>query len=707
MRHVTTIRAAGFSPRERAARTKGLRTLMFALGTAAMALAATADETAAVPAGAQGQVADTICPYPAENCQAPDNSEAIISDRIDYVVAEDFTPETRGTVTSVCWSGAYFDFTARADCHQYVADDVFVISYYRDDDGVPGVVKARFSEDWETLNVIGREWTGGLIAEQAREYEFVATHGPVSVNAGECYWIEISNQVKVTSPGSKCVWLWEAAVTGDEWSVQDGDGIYPPDFDLDDSIIVDLAFCLNVALGDPTSCAPPRPPNDDCAAAQPISGEDAFPFNNTRATTDGPPHDACLDDTEDQIEGDLWYCWTAPEPCSDTVFVATCGLTDVDTRIAVYEGCGCPPTDGNLLVCNNDRCGYELDPRQSMVSFDATGGQDYLIRLGTHPGERYGTGWFLVSCGPPDNPSCPGPADCCSQAQTGGCEDEACCETICLCDPYCCEVSWDDACATYGFQDSGCGALLLCGSLCGACGKPDAGDCCEANGTPGCSDLTCCETVCSFDDYCCNVEWDEGCATDGLSGTGYGAQVKCPDLCPICPDGPITFIDPPDGVIDARQPHPPTDADARQGIDFVVVEGPAGIDKRNCWLPSETAADGPVNAVTDVVDNDDGTFTVNLARPISTGAVTTITYTDESGVSYTGTFTSHPANVNGDVSSNAVDILAIIDILNGVRAAPWGKYSCDVDHSGVCAPADILRVIDLLNGADQFEPWLD
>jgi len=53
-----------------------------------------------------------------------------------------------------------------------------------------------------------------------------------------------------------------------------------------------------------------------------------------------------------------------------------------------------------------------------------------------------------------------------------------------------------------------------------------------------------------------------------------------------------------------------------------------------------------------------------------------------------------------------VDILAIIDILNLVRPAPWGAYSCDADQSGVCGPADILRVIDLLNGPDQFDPWL-
>ena len=62
--------------------------------------------------------------------------------------------------------------------------------------------------------------------------------------------------------------------------------------------------------------------------------------------------------------------------------------------------------------------------------------------------------------------------------------------------------------------------------------------------------------------------------------------------------------------------------------------------------------------------------------------------------------------MDSDTASSAVDILAIIDILNGAVASPWGIYSEDIDHSGLGTPADILRVIDLLNGADEFDIWL-
>ena len=47
----------------------------------------------------------------------------------------------------------------------------------------------------------------------------------------------------------------------------------------------------------------------------------------------------------------------------------------------------------------------------------------------------------------------------------------------------------------------------------GGCGDPLAGACNEANGTPGCSDVACCEAVCAVDSFCCDTEWDAACVT--------------------------------------------------------------------------------------------------------------------------------------------------------------------------------------------------
>lgn len=62
-----------------------------------------------------------------------------------------------------------------------------------------------------------------------------------------------------------------------------------------------------------------------------------------------------------------------------------------------------------------------------------------------------------------------------------------------------------------------------------------------------------------------------------------------------------------------------------------------------------------------------------------------------------------PGDVNGDGRSSPLDVLALIDSLNGVSPRPL--LSTDMDRSGVAQPADVLRLIDLLNGAFAFDVW--
>ncbi len=51
-----------------------------------------------------------------------------------------------------------------------------------------------------------------------------------------------------------------------------------------------------------------------------------------------------------------------------------------------------------------------------------------------------------------------------------------------------------------------------------------AGDCCSANGTPGCDDPACCQAVCDYDAFCCTTEWNSYCAD--------AAALLCGELCP-------------------------------------------------------------------------------------------------------------------------------------------------------------------------------
>jgi len=492
---------------------------------------------------------------------------------------------------------------------------------------------------------------------------------------------------------------------------------------------------------------PSIPDNDDCQAAEFISGEGLFDFNTALATTDGNAHTDCIFAFEDQIIKDVWFCWEAP--CDGTVFAETCGMTDIDSKLAVYDGCACPVGDETLLACNDDRCG-PYPYLQSRIAFEAVAGQSYLLRVGAYPqastlDEQGGPGSLELSCG---LSACPGAGSCFAPNGSPGCDDQACCERVCEIDSVCCDVAWDDYCQAE--------AEGLCGGNFTACGGAGTLECDVANTIPGCADSDCCNAVCAVDPYCCTNAWDADCAKAeplicrSTCGPGAGGcfvangspgceiEACCREVClrdpfccssisswdsacaesaathcgnlPQCPAGDVQWIDPPNGVVDARYPVDPT-TETPLGIDTVQVQGPKGAAAA-CFSLCETQDGGSPNSIVDVLEVNEGgavsTYTISLARPITPAAVTTITYTDDQNVSTTATFTAHPANVNGDSATGASDVLAMIDYLNGVDQAvngPWGDYSVDVDHSGAIGAADVLAVIDLLNGAGIFDPW--
>jgi len=159
----------------------------------------------------------------------------------------------------------------------------------------------------------------------------------------------------------------------------------------------------------------------------------------------------------------------------------------------------------------------------------------------------------------------------------GGCTDSFCCQTVCIRDPYCCYVTWDQSCvnvandlcstqagcidpvtslpvngscfvahAGKGCDKPGCcsivcadpsfvdccnvewdGACALRASeVCDACGDPLAGSCFQAHPTPNCADGACCNSVCNVDPFCCEGVWDGLCVED--------ANVLCPSPISAC-----------------------------------------------------------------------------------------------------------------------------------------------------------------------------
>jgi len=104
------------------------------------------------------------------------------------------------------------------------------------------------------------------------------------------------------------------------------------------------------------------PNNDECGSARVIDGPGIVTGTTTLAT--GSDVTACGSGDS----ADVWFRYT---PAAATrLRLSTCGSA-LDTTLAVYTSCG-----GSASACDDDGCG-----QNSLVEFDAAGGQAYLIRV--------------------------------------------------------------------------------------------------------------------------------------------------------------------------------------------------------------------------------------------------------------------------------------------------------------------------------------
>ena len=141
----------------------------------------------------------------------------------------------------------------------------------------------------------------------------------------------------------------------------------------------------------------PRLAFDSCSNALPIT-DGSFEFSNSGASTDGPDEPAACDFFGyTHVESDVWFSYNSI--CEGPVNVTTCG-SNFDTKLSVYAAC--PTQSGASLACNDDApvgqsCNETL---QSAVTFNASAGATYLIRVGGYQG-AIGDGFLNVSgeCG--------------------------------------------------------------------------------------------------------------------------------------------------------------------------------------------------------------------------------------------------------------------------------------------------------------------
>ena len=147
--------------------------------------------------------------------------------------------------------------------------------------------------------------------------------------------------------------------------------------------------------------------------------------------------------------------------------------------------------------------------------------------------------------------------------------------------------------------------------------------------------------------------------------------------------------------IDGMQPHDPN--------VLAVGTGPTEIDVQfTCETVLIDLVDFTITSdmgeAPQIIDLESNGFqlTLTLDRPLPAGAWTCFEFEPTGRVDCVGML---PGDVNGDRTSNADDLAAIMATLNGIDNAG----SPDLDRSGTVGPEDILRLMDLLNGAGNYD----
>jgi hypothetical protein len=177
--------------------------------------------------------------------------------------------------------------------------------------------------------------------------------------------------------------------------------------------------------------------------------------------------------------------------------VSTCG-SFYDTKLAVYEGCGCADHTPSL-ACNDDFCGLQAE-----VTVPVTAGEFYNIRVGGYREER-GIGFLSVGC----------------EGEPAG----ACCEAAG------CTTRTVDHCAAVG------GTFVGPGSVC----APDSDGDGIADPCDGCPSDTLKDSPglcgCGVIDYDTDADGIPDCFDDDKDGDGV------PDAADVSPMDPLACGD--------------------------------------------------------------------------------------------------------------------------------------------------------------------
>ena len=302
-----------------------------------------------------------------------------------------------------------------------------------------------------------------------------------------------------------------------------------------------LCFCVFALAMPATAIA--QPANDACSNAIPLLvGETSF--STIAATTDGSDLSGFCElgpFGDDNLQNDIWYTFTASN--TGDVELSVCGTANFDSRLAVYETEVCPAGPANVIACNDDASGCEL--LTSKLSFPATAGTKYLIRLGAFRSFQQGYGTLsLIEVVSSESDLCFDGVDNDFDGMTD-CDDPECqfdsdadgtpdCADGCPEDPF--KIAPENCGCGQPDIDSDADGVLDCDDSCpndalktdpGSCGCGVADIDGDLDGTPDCLD-GCPQDPEKLEPGSC------GCGVSELDSDGDGT-LDCWDLCPDDP----------------------------------------------------------------------------------------------------------------------------------------------------------------------------
>lgn len=301
---------------------------------------------------------------------------------------------------------------------------------------------------------------------------------------------------------------------------------YPPETDFDGDNYLDACDPDDDQDGDPdtTDCAPKDPAIhvgaaelcngiddnctgvvDDCSDGDPCTGPDQCVAGScVGGGNQCGGGNGCVVSNAAGCAGcgcESCVCAIDPYCCTDEWDSKCVALCSASCGEGCDGGLGClVSADPGCQDCGCQGCVCETNPYCCSVAWDAS---------------------CVASCAADCGYSC-APSDGCLPAGAAGCDGCGCEACVCDADAFCCNIAWDQNCAT------------ACANDCGqACDREAGGLGCAAKLGAGCGACACEQCVCDNDPLCCTVAWDASCATLCSGGCGFA----CDSFVPSCGDG--------------------------------------------------------------------------------------------------------------------------------------------------------------------------